>query len=257
MQDGGSITCPNSASEAVAGELTSMLLGVVKKYLAAALLLILAPYCPISSHAAGSDLSENATTLIEFNIPAQPLADALNLYSESAGVAILVDRELTNARRSASLKGRFSVREALGLLLSGTGLMAIYSHEDAFTLRRAEVSNSTQDTAQSIKKSQGGGSYASVVQLALEKALCSSEVTRPGSYRIAFQLWIGAHGEVQHSRLLSSSGDVQRDDHLVNVLRGLRVPQAPPTSLSQPLTILVLPEAENSGATCHRFEGIS
>src|SRR5690606_17837126 len=165
-----------------------------------------------------------------------------------AGVAILVDRELTNARRSASLKGQFSVREALGLLLSGTGLMAIYSHEDAFTLRRAEVSNSTQDTAQSIKKSQGGGSYASVVQLALEKALCSSEVTRPGSYRIAFQLWIGAHGEVQHSRLLSSSGDVQRDDHLVNVLRGLRVPQAPPTSLSQPLTILVLPEAENSGA---------
>ena len=236
-----------------------MLPGVVKKYLAAVLLLILAPYCPISSHAAGSDLSENATTLIEFDIPAQSLADALNLYSESAGVAILVDRELTNARRSASLKGRFSVREALGLLLSGTGLMAIYSHEDAFTLRRAEVSNSTDDIAQPIKRSQGGGSYASVVQLALEKALCSSEVTRPGNYRIVFQLWIGVHGEVQHSRLLSSSGDVRRDDHLIDVLRVLRVPQAPPTSLSQPLTILILPEAEDSGSciNCQRFEGIS
>ena len=87
----------------------------------------------------------------------------------------------------------------------------------------------------------------------------ASEVTRPGNYRIVFQLWIGVHGEVQHSRLLSSSGDVRRDDHLIDALRVLRVPQAPPTSLSQPLTILILPEAEDSGSgiNCQRFEGIS
>lgn len=194
---------------------------------------------------------------IDFDIPALGLPQALDVYSEVTGVAVLVDQQLTVGRRSAAVSGRFSASAGLRLLLSGTGLMAVFTREDAFTLRRAEVSRPTErDGPQPvIDRRRVSGGYAGVVQAALEDALCRSRTTRPGNYRIAFQLWIGPQGRVEHSHLLGSSGEARRDTALIELLRELRVPQVPPSSLPQPITVLILPEREGSGVHCQRFEG--
>lgn len=229
--------------------------GVVKNCLTCAtLFLLLVPFClaePLSSVK-----FPGHGELVEFDIPALALPQALDVYSEVTGVAVLVDQELTKGRRSAAVSGRFSARAGLSLLLSGTGLMAVFTREDAFTLRRAEVSRPAESSPQPTEdKGRVSGSYASVVQTALEDALCDSQTTRPGHYRIAFQLWIGSQGRVEHSHLLGSSGEARRDAALIELLRELSVPQAPPSSLPQPITILVLPEREGSGVHCQRFEG--
>ncbi|GLZ24004.1 TonB-dependent outer membrane receptor [Stutzerimonas stutzeri] len=221
----------------------------------ATLLLLLGPFC--LADAFSSARSPGQGELIEFDIPALALPQALDVYSEVTGVAVLVDQELIVGRRSAAVSGRFSARTGLSLLLSGTGLMAVFTREDAFTLRRAEVSRPVEGSPQPLEDTRRvGGSYAGEVQAALEEALCRSRTTRPGNYRIAFQLWIGPQGRVEHSHLLGSSGDARRDAALIELLRELRVPQAPPSSLPQPITILVLPEREGSGVHCQRFEGV-
>ncbi len=70
------------------------------------------------------------------------------------------------------------------------------------------------------------------------------------------QLWIGRFGEVRHSRLLGSTGDPQRDSALVESLRGVRVMQATPATLAQPLTILLLPKTTGKAMECKLTEGV-
>ncbi|WP_313054850.1 secretin and TonB N-terminal domain-containing protein [Pseudomonas lopnurensis] len=221
----------------------------------ATLLLLLGPCCLAEPFSATNPPGQGE--LIEFDIPALALPQALDVYSEVTGVAVLVDQELTMGRRSAAVSGRFSARTGLSLLLSGTGLMAVFTREDAFTLRRAEVSRLVERDGPlpAVDNRQVSGGYAGVVQAALEDALCRSQATRPGNYRIAFQLWIGPQGRVEHSHLLGSTGEARRDAALIELLRALRIRQAPPSSLPQPITILVLPEGEGSGVHCQRFEG--
>ena len=74
------------------------------------------------------------------NLPAQDLEHALQAYSRATGMAVLVDRELTQGRRSIAVRGRFTAQEALAMLLTGSGLMARYARSDAFTLKLPDVS---------------------------------------------------------------------------------------------------------------------
>ena len=78
------------------------------------------------------------------DLPAQNLDSALQAFSHATGLAVLVDRELTRGRRSIGVHGRYSAQQALGLLLTGSGLMARYARSDAFTLQVPEVSRSAE-----------------------------------------------------------------------------------------------------------------
>lgn len=191
---------------------------------------------------------------LEFQLPAQDLSNALERFSETSGMAILVDRELTRGRRSASVIGRLAPREALARLLTGTGLMAQHSEGRAFTVLPARVSNAPAGRNHGGTTRWEQGSFAAALQGALGKALCRSPLTRPGAYRAALQLWIGPVGVVEHSRLLGPTGDLQRDAALVESLRGLTIDRAPPSSLPQPVTVLVVPEAAAS-MECNKWEG--
>lgn len=192
--------------------------------------------------------------LLEFAIPAQELSSALDQYSKASGMGILVDRELTLGRRSAPVQGRFGAREALERLLAGSGLMALYTGGDSFTVKPAQVLSGGEKRSRSR---QGGDSdsFARALQSALERTLCDATVTRPGAYRAALQLWIGSLGDVQHSRLLASTGDLQRDAALVMQLRSLSIGQIPPSSLPQPITVLVVPDSAAGRVQCNPSEG--
>ncbi|CAN7473751.1 STN domain-containing protein [Aquipseudomonas alcaligenes] len=191
---------------------------------------------------------------LEFDLPAQDLSQALERFSELTGMAILVDRELTRGRRSASVNGRLGARQALARLLTGTGLMAQHSEGRAFTVLPAKVSTVPSGRNHGAATRWEQGSFAAALQGALAKALCRSPLTRPGGYRAALQLWIGPVGLVEHSRLLGPTGNLRRDAALVESLRGLMIDRAPPSSLPQPVTVLVVPEAAAS-MECNKWEG--
>ncbi|SDP62938.1 TonB C terminal [Pseudomonas reinekei] len=200
----------------------------------------------------------DAATPQELDIPAQELAGALEQFSRSTGMAVLVDRQLTRGRRSLAVKGRLSATDALSQMLSGSGLMARYARADAFTLQKATVAPVPAAAAHVEKASPlPGSSYAASIQSAIERSLCRSSLIRPGSFRALLQLWIGRDGVVQHSRLVSSTGDAQRDAALVESLRNLDIERPAPSSLSQPVTLLLLPESSGKRMECSKGKGVS
>lgn len=193
---------------------------------------------------------------LDLDIAAQDLAGALDTFSRLTGMAVLVDRDLTRARRSFAVQGRYRAGEALSLLLSGSGLMARYARADAFTLQVARVSERPAGkVAESSAVKAMASSYALAIQVAIEQALCVLPLTRPGTYRAVLQVWIGRAGEVQYSRLVSSTGDVQRDGALVARLSSVRVKRAAPTSLHQPITLLITPNSAGTSMECTEREG--
>lgn len=57
-----------------------------------------------------------------FDIPAQPLAQALKQFADQTGLQLAFETALTTGRTSPEVKGEFSTGEALKQLLQGTGL---------------------------------------------------------------------------------------------------------------------------------------
>lgn len=178
---------------------------------------------------------------ITFDIPAQPLAEALHAFGQQSGMAVLVDRELTARQRSMPLNGAFSARDGLRRLLEGTGLMARYSSAEAFTVQRVSLP-APAPNPRGAGGASAAGNYARTLQRAVEQALCRNELARPGRYRAAVQVWIDARGVLAQSRLLASTGNHPRDSALVESLRGLHLERPPPSALAQPVTLLLLPD---------------
>ncbi|MCL6701765.1 STN domain-containing protein [Pseudomonas sp. T1.Ur] len=202
-------------------------------------------------HEAGDRLARS----VEFAIPAQEMTVALDLYSRASGMAILVDRQLAHGRRSTAVHGRLNARQALEQLLAGSGLAALYTGADAFTVKEAKLTRRADASSRNGGPAVREDNFARALQAALEQALCRSTVTRPGHYRAALQLWVGGSGEVRHSRLLASTGDARRDAAIIEGLSTLDIGRVPPSSLPQPVTVLVVPGAASAGTECNPWEG--
>ncbi|MGY3693593.1 hypothetical protein ACVIGA_003673 [Bradyrhizobium sp. USDA 3240] len=80
-----------------------------------------------------------ASAAIEFNIPAQQLASALQAYGERTGVQVLYESNSATGRRSMSVEGSLTPEDALNLLLTGTDLKVQYIRPDAITLASRAV----------------------------------------------------------------------------------------------------------------------
>jgi len=192
------------------------------------------------------------------DVPAQNLDSALQAFSRATGMAVLVDRELTRGRRSIGVHGRYSAQQALGLLLTGSGLMARYARSDAFTLQVPEVSQpATTRGPKAANAARINNSYATALQQAIERSLCRSPLTRPGSFRALVQVWVNGDGVIEHSRLVSSTGDLQRDEALVRGLAATRVERSAPSSLRLPVTLLLMPDSTGTRMECTAGEGVS
>jgi hypothetical protein len=190
---------------------------------------------------------------IAFDIPAQPLVQALDVYGRVTGMAALVDQALISGRHSAVVKGILTPDEALRILVAGNGLSVQYTGGKAFTLKPAD--DEASNVSHAFREQQGGGpdddAYLSDLQENLARVLCRRPETRPGSYRLGLQLWISSEGHVSASHLLDSSGDANRDRAISDSLLTLPV-ISPPRSLPQPITIVLLPQSGNLVSECHR-----
>lgn len=205
---------------------------------------------------AGGRPAQAESPLLSLNLPAQDLEHALQAYSRATGMAVLVDRELTRGRRSIGVRGRFTAQEALAMLLTGSGLMARYARSDAFTLQAPQVSPPTTPRGAAARSAARiNNSYASALQQAIETSLCRSPLTRPGSFRALVQVWVNPDGVIEHSRLVSSSGDEQRDEALVRSLSAARVERPAPSSLRQPVTLLLMPDTTGMRMECTAVKG--
>jgi hypothetical protein len=61
---------------------------------------------------------------VEIQITAQPLSQALVVLARQAHLELMVQPALVEGRNAPAVQGRFTVREALNRLLTGSGLYA-------------------------------------------------------------------------------------------------------------------------------------
>lgn len=173
-----------------------------------------------------------------FDIPSQPLEDALYAFGAVTGIEVFADGSIVRGRRSSEIKGTFSAEDALRILLTGTDLNPRRISPRAVSLSVAQKDEAKGDVSRS---------YSALLQNAVLRKLCPESSTRLGTYRLALQLWLDDFGRVEHLELLSSTGDRQRDLRVRNLIQGLSI-ERPPTSLPQPVTMVILPRpAETSG----------
>src|SRR5215469_5894342 len=77
------------------------------------------------AHAAAEEhagQTDHAIASAQFDIPSQPLEDALMSYAAATGVEVFVDHALAAGQKSAALRGTYTFEGALRGLLQSTGL---------------------------------------------------------------------------------------------------------------------------------------
>ncbi len=182
-------------------------------------------------------------TRFEFNIPAQPLAAALETYGKVSQRDVLFNSNLKIGRRSTGVQGYLSADTALMIMLEGTGLSARYQTSGSFVLLPAP-------DAPEAGLPLAVGRYYGKLQATLRTTLCSDGKARPGSYRVAIRLWVGSTGDVIRYERLSSTGTSGLDEGVDQSLRNLRIGASPPIGLEQPITIVIVPQARGLTMGC-------
>ncbi len=195
---------------------------------------------------AGRDSGTDQQKSLLFDIPAQPLHEALFAYTDATGLSVLVDDSVATGRQSMQVKGRYTPENALKIMLGGTGLEIRYTAANAFTLVPG-VGSVVRPTPRAAGRDEV---YFRTIQTAVKHLLCSRAETVPGQYRIVLQLWIDASGVVLRSVLLGSTGNRDRDRALPEMLAGLSMGDAPPIGLPQPVTLVVLPRSPDLTEDC-------
>ena len=182
-----------------------------------------------------------------FHIPSQALETALEAYGSISGRDVLYHSNLATGRRSNAVLGRMSPDTALTTLLKGTGLSARYETSGSYVLQAIPA-------APDPPLPPNVGLYYARIQSALRTALCADNQVRPGTYRVAVRFWIDSEGSMLRYERLGSAGEAGLDDGIDRKLRHLRIGASPPTGLAQPLTILILPQADGASVGCEARE---
>jgi hypothetical protein len=183
---------------------------------------------------------QQASATMMFDIPAEPLGDALGAYSSATGMAAFTSAGLVAGKRSAAVKGAYTQAGALAQLLQNTGLQPSYIDSGSFTLVPAAPAAPPPPAPQDAGQF---AAYAAIVQQALIQKLCANAETSLGSYRAALAFWIGPAGDVEHPVLVESSGDAARDSMILALIDGANIGMEPPVDLPQPASILIVPQA--------------
>lgn len=185
----------------------------------------------------------------DFDIPAQPLNDALQRYGAIARQPALYRSEILTGQISTAVHGRYTPEAALHLLLEGTGLSAEkfdMGQSSAFILKAASHS-AVEPSANGLGNRTG---YPALVQTRIWQALCGNPLTVPGRYRAVLRFQLDVAGRIERPRLIGSTGDARRDVAVLETLRGIRMDAAPPKDMPQPVTMLLFPHDAEFGLSC-------
>jgi hypothetical protein len=97
-------------------------------------LFLAATLCSASSYSRSAEFAATDVKTIVFDIPSEPLAEALQAFSQRSGVELFYESAITAGLKSPTLKGSFTPRDALRQLLAGTGFIVHYNLHNAVSL---------------------------------------------------------------------------------------------------------------------------
>lgn len=106
--------------------------------IATAALLVAAFHVPV--HAQATEVK--AESRVKLQIPAQDLPSSLRALARATGQQISFDSSKISAKKAPALYGNYTVREAVGKLLVGQGLDAIWGQSGVLVIRAAAVKTS-------------------------------------------------------------------------------------------------------------------
>ncbi len=173
-----------------------------------------------------------------FDIPAQPLATALERFMEATNVAVVVDAAAIAGRASAAVQGSLSPDKALRELLIGTGLDVRPIGSAAYTLVPLPQIAASRSPSRFVD-------YAAIIQQAVTTALCRRDETRPTYYRAVMRLWLSPGGAVTRVELAHTTGSSSLDLAIGGTLERLDVGVPTPSGLPQPVKLAILPRPAN------------
>jgi hypothetical protein len=151
--------------------------------------------------------SAQSSAWIDFDIPAQSLASALDAFGTTTGMVAVYDGELVVGRQSGRVRGRYTPEAALSLLLGDSGLVAQYTTKQAFVLVLATAPTTIVRTPFMIgqtalaKQDAGELRYSGMLQSSITGSLCARPETQPGDYRLAISFRVGPSGEITNLKL--------------------------------------------------------
>jgi len=179
---------------------------------------------------------------IAFDIPAQPLAMALEAFGSRTGRDIVYNSNLAFGRRSEAVQGFYTPEAALARLLNGTGLAARPMVRGSFVLVPAPPRASAPALDPALRRR-----YYARIQMSLWKAFCTHAWR--GQNRVAARLWIGATGVVERHERVGSTANPDLDREVDTILSGLHF-GPPPPGFAQPLAIVIVPQARDVTMGC-------
>jgi len=191
-----------------------------------------------------------AAARLRFDLPGQPLDDALQAFSRQTGWSLLYDTAQVAGRRVGPLRGEFTVPEAIARLLAGSGMTARFTSSEALLIvPEAQAGGRTGMSATGNARQAGPrGDYYGRLQLRVTQALCGDPLTAPGRYRVALRFDIGPLNTLENLQV-HVSGHPDVEARVRARLAGLPVGGKPPADLRMPVTMVVLPEAGADDAT--------
>lgn len=105
---------------------------------------------PLPAMAQQAQQSQALTQQVNFDIEAGPLSTALTAFAEQTGLLLSADSNLTDGKRTDGLSGNFPSDQALGRLLSGTGLDYRVTNTGTVTIIRRDTAQDNPTTLDPI-----------------------------------------------------------------------------------------------------------
>lgn len=97
------------------------------------------------------------TALRRFDVPRQPAAAGLNEFARQADITLVFSYDLVANAVTGELRGRYSVNQGLGLLLTGTGLGYQQVGQSVFTVCSRVSCGSDQDSGDRLGSIESAG----------------------------------------------------------------------------------------------------
>jgi hypothetical protein len=193
---------------------------------------------------------------LTFHIPSQRLIDALQVYSQQAGVQVMFETAAAAGFNSMPVEGEFTPDAALRTLLTDTDLRIRYSRSSAVTLAPASAQDpdlppdyplaSTDLALDTLRVTGAGdaadrnrlGEYVGAVQSDIQKLL-KKRLNGRADYRFAVKLWVTPSRTIERAELDASTGDHDRDSTILDTLRGLTLSQQAPPNTPWPIRFMI------------------
>nr|WP_254919682.1 TonB-dependent receptor [Stenotrophomonas sp. CC120222-04] len=174
-----------------------------------------------------------------YDIPAQPLEQAVERFSVISGWSVMYPGDLAAGRSSHALRASLAPLPALQMLLQDTGIEAEVIGEQRVVLRRGGQLVAEADVGTGLPVAERRRRYGGLQQR-LRAAFCDDPEIAPGRYAATLRFRVDGEGQVQQPELLSGSGSARRDARLLQAMQGL-VLAAEAGELPQPVTLQIRP----------------